>query len=758
MEQKRLKVIHVIGAGEFGGAEQHILQLLTLMKQHDIEAKVICFYEAGLSKALRGVGIEVEVLQYGRFDLRLTKGLREIFLREKPDIIHTHGVKANFFVRLAARKLSSVSLVTTVHSILKFDYTGRMSYFFASLMEKATRRYNSGFIAVSGAIEQSLIEDGIPSDQISVVYHGIDTERFKSGQDYLRQELSLSEDDYIIGVVTRLVEIKGIKYMIGAMPQILQANPRARLIILGSGPEEESLRKLTEQLGLQEHILFIGFRQDIAECMRSFNCLVSASLSEGLGLNVLEAMSTSVPVVVTGVGGILDFVVDHENGLLVKPRSSEDIAQKVIELMQNPELSRKLIEEARKRVVRDFSLEQMSTKTVEVYNMLSKLNGQSLDHPRDLQTKRLIISGYYGYGNSGDEAVLHSILLALREEAEKQSISIDPVVLSINPESTKRMHGVKSVHRLKIRQIMGCIRSSDGLISGGGSMLQDTTGLWTIPYYLGVIKLAEWLGKPTFIYSQGLGPIRHKPYYPLIRHTFNRSQYISVRDTESIHFLRKIGVQDKSIEIVSDPVMGLPLNKFIKPQAENNKAPASVPIPVIGISVRLWHPKRKDLDLITEALKLILEQRKVHLRFLPFHPPDDIEASRYVIERLGPQYTDQISIVADAVYPQNMLERVSSCDLLIGMRLHSLIYAASYLIPMIGISYDPKIDHFLERIEMEASGSTEHLNPHQIVKEALHLLDHRTDWVESKQYLIEALKNKSQQPAQQICQYLRLKG
>jgi polysaccharide pyruvyl transferase CsaB len=368
--------------------------------------------------------------------------------------------------------------------------------------------------------------------------------------------------------------------------------------------------------------------------------------------------------------------------------------------------------------------------------------------------KKIVISGYYGFGNSGDEAVLHSILLALRQEAEKHQMTIHPIVLSIDPKATERMHNVKAVHRLRLMKIINCIRQSDGLISGGGSMLQDTTGLRTIPYYLGIIKLAQMLGKPTFIYSQGMGPIRHTSYYPLIRHTFDRSQYISVRDAESVKLIQKIGVRVKEIEIVSDPVMGLPLLAT----TPSNETAAANPIPVIGISVRLWHPLRRDLDQITEALQMVLKQRKVKLRFLPFHPPDDIEASQHIMQQLGPQYADQVSIADDAVYPQDMLDQVSSCDLIIGMRLHSLIYAASYLIPMIGISYDPKIDHFLQRIDMRAAGSSESLNPREIADEALKMLEHRDTWVESKKHLIEVMKNKSQQPAQQICKYLRLKG
>lgn len=390
---------------------------------------------------------------------------------------------------------------------------------------------------------------------------------------------------------------------------------------------------------------------------------------------------------------------------------------------------------------------------------------------KNMQSKTVVISGYYGFGNSGDEAVLHSILLALKEEGEKQQLSIEPIVLSIDPKATERIHNVKAVHRLNMFSIIKSIRQSDLLISGGGSLLQDTTGLSTIPYYLGIIKLAQWLGKPTFIYSQGLGPIRHKAYYPLIRHTFNRSEYISVRDAESISLIEHIGVRPKQdIAIVSDPVMGLPLHEYAEGGAsgmsEAHEAglsdsvnSTSERVPVIGISVRLWHPQRKDLDAMTAALRIILDQRKVHLKFLPFYPPDDVEASRHIIRQLGEQYTEQISIASVAKQSDfgGMLRHVSSCDLIIGMRLHSLIYAASYLVPLIGVSYDPKIDHFLQRIEMTSSGSTDHLDAEAMAEEALYLLDHRAEWMTAKQHLIDEMKNKTNEPAKQICAFLRLK-
>lgn len=372
MNQYR-RALHVIGGGEFGGAEQHIIQLLSLLPDYGYIGKVVCFYEAEFSRTLRKQGIEVEVLQHGRFDFRLLSSLKQIFSREQPDVIHTHGVKANFFGRLAAKDLD-IPLVTTVHSILRFDYKNNMAFLVASTMEKWTRPLNGQFIAISHSIEESLLSEGVSQDKISIVHHGIDFERYSTGKATLRDEFSLPADAYLIGVVSRLVEAKGIEYVLEAMPTILKDKPNAHLIIVGTGPYEPNLKKLTADLNIQEHVHFVGFRKDIPDCLHSFQCFVSASLSEGLGLNVLEAMAASVPVVVSGVGGILDFTEDEVNGLLIPLRSSTDIAIKILTLMEDEELSRQLVHCAVERVQTDFSLDSMGRKTANVYEKLIDRN------------------------------------------------------------------------------------------------------------------------------------------------------------------------------------------------------------------------------------------------------------------------------------------------------------------------------------------------------------------------------------------------
>lgn len=380
-------------------------------------------------------------------------------------------------------------------------------------------------------------------------------------------------------------------------------------------------------------------------------------------------------------------------------------------------------------------------------------------------SQKLVISGYYGFRNSGDEAVLKSILTALEEESQRSNITIEPIVLSGDPESTTSMYGVRSVHRMKLKDVREAIKESDGLISGGGSLLQDATGLKSIPYYLGVIKLAQWLKKPTFIYAQGIGPVNRKMFNPMIRSVFKACKYVSVRDEQSAEYLRGLGLQWNQIHVVPDPVMGLPLPEANTEEVSSvtlNAQGASVhtKLPVIGVSVRFWESDRKELTAIAAGLKKLCSKKAVHLRFMPFHLPMDEQASRFVMEMLGDlgNKGSEVSITKDLTDPQRMLQEVSNCDVVIGMRLHSLIYAASQYVPPVGISYDPKIDQFMLRLDSETVGSTDALDGDKLAKTVANLLDQRSQWLKEHEEGITELKQEARVPAQQIIKYLGRKG
>ncbi|GGH32851.1 polysaccharide pyruvyl transferase CsaB [Paenibacillus segetis] len=373
-------------------------------------------------------------------------------------------------------------------------------------------------------------------------------------------------------------------------------------------------------------------------------------------------------------------------------------------------------------------------------------------------TQTIVISGYYGFRNSGDEAVLKSILTSLEEEGRATGVKIEPVVLSIDPEWTTRTYGVRSVHRMKLGEVRNAIKNSDGLISGGGSLLQDATGAKSIPYYLGVIKLAQWMRKPTFIYAQGIGPVNRQLYHRMIASVFRRCKYISVRDVESAELLHSMGIQSDNIQVVPDPVMGLELPKSSEDSLRQELSAGG--LPMIGVSVRHWNPERTELIELAEGLRLLSLRTPVHIRFLPFYFPGDDEASRYMMKLIGDVKGNgsRVSIASEMEHPQDMLREVSRCSLLIGMRLHSLIYAASQNVPMLGISYDPKIDHFLGRIGSIPVGTSQEVDPQNIVQQGEHLLVEGEAWRAAHATQIAELKAESRIPARSIIEYLRSKG
>ncbi|AJS60390.1 polysaccharide pyruvyl transferase CsaB [Paenibacillus sp. IHBB 10380] len=367
----------------------------------------------------------------------------------------------------------------------------------------------------------------------------------------------------------------------------------------------------------------------------------------------------------------------------------------------------------------------------------------------------IVISGYYGFKNSGDEAVLQSILTALKVQGEEMGVNIQPVVLSIDPEWTSKAYGVQAVHRMKLGEVRQALKNSSGLISGGGSLLQDATSSKTIPYYLGVIKLAQWMKKPTFIYSQGVGPVSRGLFHPMIKSVFNKCEYVSVRDTQSAELLQTMGLQGKAIQVVPDPVMGLQEVKgqLALDQVERYNEEG---LPIIGVSVRYWEKDRKELISIADGLQLVMNKQPVHLRFLPFHHPSDVEASKFIMYRLGALTSNgsSMSICEEAIHPQDMLLEVSRCQLVLGMRLHCLIYAANAQVPMVGISYDPKINHFLKRLDMDPAGSTSTLVAEEVSTAIEQLLFHEEAWRQTHAPQIAQLKQEAQAPAKVIIEYM----
>ena len=306
---------------------------------------------------------------------------------------------------------------------------------------------------------------------------------------------------------------------------------------------------------------------------------------------------------------------------------------------------------------------------------------------------KVLISGYYGFYNIGDEAILKSIIEALRNEDP----NIDIVVLSNDVEYTKNTYKVNAINRWKLNEIYKELLKCDGLISGGGSLFQDVTSSRSILYYTGIIWLAKLAKKPIFIYAQGVGPIEKKNNRKIVGRFFNKVDYITLRDKESKVLLNSIGVR-KDIDIVPDPVMGFNIEnyEFELPKYYRNDD-------YITVSIRDWKKNNSEFQKNIALTCDKIVESGINVVFVPMHGKYDETVSKQVASLMRHNST----VLSKDLTMEEKMMYIKGSKLMIGMRLHALIFAATVGTPMIGISYDPKIDSYLNLIEQPSIGNVD---------------------------------------------------
>jgi polysaccharide pyruvyl transferase CsaB len=295
--------------------------------------------------------------------------------------------------------------------------------------------------------------------------------------------------------------------------------------------------------------------------------------------------------------------------------------------------------------------------------------------------KKIVISGYYGFENLGDEAVLAGIISLLKKKNKKLKLT----VLSATPEETAQRYGVNAVSRNSLIQISHVFAEADLFISGGGSLLQDVTGSLSVPYYLAIFWLAKMQGLKTAYYAQGVGPLQKRWSRWLTAFSLNRFDFLGVRDQGSKELLKEIGVK-KEIKLTADPVFAL--YNMVNVVRQKIKGEIN-----IGVSVRPWEVDY--LEELAQGLNSYAERYKCKFLLLPMHKGSDEKTS----QKLKGLLHTETELVELSHEPEKALKAFSQLDLFVGVRLHSLIFALLNQIPSLALSYDPKIEGLMEEID-----------------------------------------------------------
>ncbi|OOB79411.1 MAG: polysaccharide pyruvyl transferase CsaB [Epulopiscium sp. Nuni2H_MBin003] len=337
---------------------------------------------------------------------------------------------------------------------------------------------------------------------------------------------------------------------------------------------------------------------------------------------------------------------------------------------------------------------------------------------------RVVISGYYGFDNIGDEAILYTMIKMLKISIPNISI----VVLSNNPKMTEQLYNVKSVNRWNIKCIVQNIKNCDLLISGGGSLLQDVTSIKTIPYYLGIIKIALMCNKKVVFYSQGIGPINKKINRYLVKNISNKIEHIFVRDTNSKRVLQSMGVKTP-IDVSIDPVFGIQIdeNEYseIKQQLSNKKS--------VGIYLRPWKNNNLIINCMSKViLSLIQDDYEVYM--ICMQPEQDIKIAKDVAKRVE---SNHLKIIEQSLTINKTLSYTANFDFIIGMRLHSLIMAVATNTPVIALSYDPKVENVMSEMQLHHHIKIDEISPNEILSQIKYIEQNLESEVKFIKYIKE---------------------
>ncbi len=685
-----MKILHLIRGGDSGGAKTHLFTLLDELKKY-AECEVVClipgiFYQEILKKDVKTILFE----QKNRFDLSVVAKIKDTIKKDGIDILHVHGAMANFVARFLKKQID-IPIVTTMHSdyLLDFD-TFFKKIIFTSLNVWSLRKIDY-FIAVSDNFKDMLISRGFRANGIHVVYNGMDFSKVPKHitpkEEFAKiHNIRLEENVTYIGIAARFDSVKGVDVFIEGAKKLYDKNKNVRFLIAGDGPQKEQLKALSDSLGMSDVIYFLGFLNDIYGFWNfiDINCLTS--WCESFPYSMLEGAAMKKPMVASNVGGISGLIRDDETGYLFEAGNAEEFAKNLDKMCKDPERRKEMGENIYNLATTTFSSPTFAKTHIDIYQKI-------LGDFRDKKRYDYIISGYYGYKNSGDDA----LLLAISNELKKQKNDVRIAVLSANPKETERLYRIDAINRFNIFKIIGALKKSKAMLSGGGSLMQDETSSKSLWYYACLLKASKKMGLKVMQISNGIGPINKKCNKNLVKKVINKYvDIITLREEKSLRELENMGVTTPKI-LTSDLAMTLEGSgiRDLKKVFESENIPQK---DYVCISMRDWKNNPKCFEEeIAKVADYIYEKYNYGIIFIPMQYPLDLAISKRIAEKMK----NPSNIISGHISTENVIGIIREAKVVLAMRLHSLIYGVSMNTPVVAIKYDPKIDGFMEYINLK---------------------------------------------------------
>ena len=690
MLKKGIKILMALMKLDIGGAETHVVELSKELVRRGYEV-VIASNGGAYEQEIADAGIKhYTVPLQNKNPLNVLKAfstLEKIIKDEHIDIVHSHARIPSFILGILRKKMK-FPFVTSAHWVFTTKYG-----------LKYITDWGQKTVAVSDDIKKYLIENYKTDEKdIFVTINGIDLDKFSADTvcSDIREEFDIADDDFCIVGISRMDKDRSLasKQLISIAPKLLEKIPNLKILIVGGGNDEEEAQSLANKANVacdRDVVKLAGARTDI-------NKLVAvSSLFVGVSRAALEAMAAGKNTIVAGNEGYIGLFdetclkvgIDTNFCCRGCDETTEDrIYEDIIKYYnKTPEEKASMSAYSRRIVAEYYSVGKMTDDYVQAYNSLPKKSSS--------KNKGVLISGYYGFGNSGDDALLLSIITELKKSLKSDEIT----VLSSSPAETERVYGVRAVHRINPISVIGALLRCRLFISGGGTLIQDSTSTKSLLYYLWLIKLAFVMRKKVMLYANGIGPVSKESNRIKCKKILNRVHGITVRDKKSFEELANMHITEPEIRITADPVFLLECGGDVSDIT--NKTDNEF----FCISVRKAKNMPPDFAKdVARAADRICEKYSKTALFLPLQKSDTLLCSE--ISNL----MQKKSVVSKRqLTPGEIMLLAEKSCMCVGMRLHMLIYAAAVAAPSVAIVYDPKVSGFMEYARQNLSIDLENM-------------------------------------------------
>lgn len=690
-ENKKLNILMATMQMGFGGAETHIYELCRALVR---DGHTVTVASAGgrYADMLEAAGIRHITMPLHTKNpfavLRCRAALKKLIADGHFDVVHAHA-RIPAFICGSLQKQLHFRFVTTAHWVF------RVTPLWRRLADWGDRQ-----MAVSEDIKQYLIDNyGQFADNISVTVNGIDTDSFAPHGDFaaVRDELSLSASAHRIVSISRMDESRGKAQLClaGCAERLLARYPDLEIVIVGDGVLSAERNLLADVRAIADalerkhgrKIIFTpGLRTDTPAFLAAADVFVGASRA------ALEAMSCGLPTVIAGNEGYIGIMDASRRALALKTNyccrdcgetTEAKLYADLCTLFDRTADERRAMGDYCRRVIlEDFSAARMAHDYEAMYESLPAVTP---DVPG-----RILVSGYYGFGNAGDDSIAAALVTGIRACAPDMPITF----LCKDTKNSAKKYGVRTVPRFNIPAVLREMRTARLLISGGGNLLQNTTSARSLFYYTTIIRLAKRRGLRVFVLGNGLGPILGEKYERDVAKTLALADRITLREPQSLDYAASLGIPRGRLTLSADPALLLtPADArrvdYILKNVEN--------VPLFAVSLRSFATLRSeevdgaDEDSFAATFAAEVDAIAARTGAKPLYILMQSSRDRALTEKVNAAAAVKGEILG-GLTAREIMGVLGRCEFVISMRLHLLIYAVAVGKPPLGISYDPKID------------------------------------------------------------------